>query len=460
MSGESHALCGGVNGYHRFEFLHVESQGHATRFHYRLSGAHVEPKELVEQVEWPLSLPAPDPRQPAIALALRHIHLMLGISYYKCCCPDEILVHGEPLSDREARFWEKVYTFGLGEFFYRNGLDPRERVHFPGGAPERAPIPLPAVAGERVLLLIGGGKDSAVSHAILRASGVPVELFSLGSAPWIKRLAAAFGDPHWVVGRRLDPNLFALNAAGAYNGHIPISACIAFIGVLLAMLGGYTAVVASNERTASYGNLLWHGMEINHQWSKGLDFERAFQEWQRAHFTGGPDYFSLLRPLSELAICALFARCEPYFASFTSCNANFKLADPRQPARWCGTCPKCVFVYLMLAAHLEQGALQTIFGADLLANAANLPLIEELAGVRGHKPFECVGTPEEVLAALAHLEGQGRLRATPVQGLYDAVLRERVVDPVGLWQAQLAPGEESTLSPLWRSRLDAYLQSA
>ncbi|MBF0461093.1 MAG: endonuclease domain-containing protein [Magnetococcales bacterium] len=446
--------------FQRFEFVQFESHGHTTRFRYRLSGEQVTPIDFEERLEWPLGLPAPDPRQPAVYRGLCNIHRMLGISYYKACCPPEIVLHGEPMSDREADFWEQVYTNGLGEFFYRNGLDPRGRVRFPRqGGRDPEPIAVPVPATEQVLLMIGGGKDAAVAHEIIQEAKVPMALFSLGSAPWIKRLAAALGGSHWVVGRHLDPKLFALNAAGAYNGHIPISACIAFIGTLVALVGGYRAVVASNERTASYGNLVWHGMEINHQWSKGLAFERAFQQRQREQLLQGPEYFSLLRPLSELAICGLFARRLRYFNCFTSCNANFQLRDTGQTPRWCGTCPKCLFVYLMLAPHLSQARLHTIFGLDLLADAANLPLLEELAGVQGHKPFECVGTPEEVLAALSHLDHQGRLQGTPVQAWYDTTLRAQVVDPVGLWQAQVAPGPESALSELWRSRLDAYLRA-
>ncbi|MBF0583981.1 MAG: endonuclease domain-containing protein [Magnetococcales bacterium] len=449
----------GQADYQRFEFLHFDSQGHTARFYYQLSGDRVAPIRFEERLEWPLELPAPDQGDPAVYRCLGNIHRMLGISYYKSCCPAEIILHGEPLSPPEADFWEQVYTFGLGEFFYRNDLDPRGRVRFPRRGSERPPLVCRKPATERVLLLIGGGKDSAVSYELIRASGVPVDLFSLGSAPWIQRLAAAFGAPHRVVGRQLDPQLFQLNRAGAYNGHIPISACIAFIGVLVAMVGGYSAVVASNERTASYGNLNWHGMEINHQWSKGLGFEQAFQALQRAQLVEGPDYFSLLRPLSELAICGLFARRGRYFADFTSCNANFQLGDTRQTPRWCGRCPKCIFVYVMLAPHLEPAPLQAIFGADLLADAANLPMLEALIGLSGHKPFECVGSPEEVLAALSELVRQGRLQLTPVYPLYEAALAKPGVDIGGLWEAQLLAGPESAFSPVWRARFDAYLRS-
>jgi hypothetical protein len=448
-----------VKHYSRFEFVGVETEGHHSRFLYRLSGDHVDPIDFTERVDWPAALPAPDPQRPEIRQALANVHRVLGISYYKSCCPAEIVVHGEPLSGPEAEFWEQLYTVGLGEFYYRNQLDPRGRVYFPCQEVARAPLIYLLPVQEKVLLLIGGGKDSAVSHEILCAAAVEVDLFSLGTAPWIKRLAAAFGAPHQVVGRQLDAKLFALNASGAYNGHIPISACIAFVAVVLALTGGYRAIVASNERTASYGNLVWQGMEINHQWSKSLQFERAFQGLQRLLYQEPPFYFSLLRSLSELAICGLFARRMRYFNCFTSCNANFQLKDTSQTPRWCGHCPKCVFVYLMMAPHLNESRLQSIFAGHFIYEAGNLPVLEELAGLRGHKPFECVGTPEEVRAALSHLYRQGRLQGTFLHAFYETHLADQVPDPQGLWQEEMAVGGESTLTPLWQGRLDAYLRA-
>ncbi|WP_130470483.1 endonuclease domain-containing protein [Candidatus Magnetaquicoccus inordinatus] len=448
-----------AENYQRFEFLPFESHGHQTTFHYRLSGDRVAPIDFCEQITWPAALPAPDPMRAEMQQALRNVQLVLGISYYKSCCPKEIIIHGALPNEQEAQFWDQLYTVGLGEFYYRNQLDPRGRVHFPWQAVSRPLLSCPEPVGEKVLLLIGGGKDSAVSYEIIREAGVEVALFSLGNAPWIKRLAAAFAAQHYVAGRQLDAKLFALNASGAYNGHIPISACIAFVSLVVALCGGYRAVIASNERTASYGNLHWLGMEINHQWSKSLQFEQSLQSLQRGLFVHAPDYFSLLRSLSELAICGLFARRLRYFNNFTSCNANFQLKDTSQTPRWCGRCPKCLFVYLMMAPHLNAERLQSIFAGDFLRDAANMPLLEELAGIRGHKPFECVGTPEEVLAALSQLYRQGRLQGSELQEFYEERLQVKVVDAQRLWQEQMAAGGESSVTPLWQRRLDDYLRA-
>jgi hypothetical protein len=251
------------------------------------------------------------------------------------------------------------------------------------------------------LLLWGGGKDSAVSHEILKHAGEPHDLLTLGSAGWepIRRSASAAAEALHVVERRLDPALFEMNATGALNGHVPVNAYLAFAGIVVALLTGRPAVIASNEASASYGNTVWHGLDVNHQWSKSLAFERMARGWLARHLAGGPEYVSLLRPLSELRITKAFADHPAYFEAASSCNANFRQDGPAS-SRWCRACAKCVFVAAMMRPWLDDAAYHRIFGGDPLADPANATLLEELLGRRGTKPFECVGTPHETLAAL------------------------------------------------------------
>ncbi len=429
----------------RFRFTTAQIDGRQVRLGYQLSGLDGE-LDLTETLTLPQA-PA-DPHHPAIQRALRDVHIVCGVSYWKSCCPPHIVVDDGPLDDDEAALWQEVYTFGLGEFFYRNDLPPS--VRFPGGGPRRVPVPgLPQT--DRVLMLIGGGKDSAVAREVLRHAGVDVTVISLGVAPWIRRSAAAMGDEHLIIGRALDRQLFALNDAGAHNGHVPISAIIAAATRLVALIGGYSAVISANERSASEGNVRWQGMEINHQWSKGIRFERLWQGHAGA-IVGGPTYFSLLRPLSELGIGACFARHERYFDHVTSCNANFRIRPGSAPARWCRRCPKCVFVYTILAPHLTDTQLDRIFGARLLADRANLPMVRELLGLAAVKPFECVGTPGEVAAALWRLRGRAIAKEA-------CALLPELEDPQALWETERAASSDDAMETAWRERLDAYLGS-
>jgi hypothetical protein len=406
-----------------------------------------------ERLVLPEAVPVPDPADPGVAALLDGMHRAFGVSYFKAAVPAR--VRARPLPEDDARFWDTLYTLGLGEFYYRNDLDPRGRVCFPRGsslpsARQREPT------HERVLLLAGGGKDSAVAREVVRHAGVSADALSLGTAPWITRSVEAMGLRHLVIRRDVDPTLFELNERGAWNGHVPISACIAFVASLVAYVGGYAAVIVANERSADEPNLVWNGIPVNHQWSKSLDFERAFQAWCARRWSGDPVYFSILRPLSEVRIAAAFARHAQYFAHFTSCNANFRYRAHAVPPRWCGRCPKCVFVQLALAPQLDDGTLDHVFGGQFFADPANRQILEALVGMTGFKPFECVGTATESRAALARLATQGRL-AESVRPWYLQHVAPSVDDPAAEWRRATAVGGPHCIPPTWEARLRAYL---
>jgi hypothetical protein len=63
--------------------------------------------------------------------------------------------------------------------------------------------------------------------------------------------------------------------------------------------------------------------------------------------------------------------------------------------RWCGNCPKCLFVYATLYPFLDNKILLKIFGRDIFENKNLLPFLEGLLGKGRPKPFECVGTIKE-----------------------------------------------------------------
>jgi hypothetical protein len=155
----------------------------------------------------------------------------------------------------------------------------------------------------------------------------------------------------------------------------------------------------ANERSASEGSFYEDGVEVNHQFSKGLEAERALRAALREAVGPAPEWFSLLRPASELAIARAFARLPQYHHAFTSCNTVFRLDPARRRTHWCGECDKCRFVFLILAPFLAPDRLVPIFGRDLFAEPEQLPGFLALLGLDAHKPFECVGTVAESVAA-------------------------------------------------------------
>lgn len=333
--------------------------------------------------------------------ALRLLALAAGLSYYKTCIPARIVVPWG-LTAGERDFLARLVRGGLAEFAYRN--DRPEALRPVIEAPE---VPAHDAVGDvvdsprRPLVAVGGGKDSVVTIETVRRLPVDVTLFSVNEYAPIRATAEHSGLPLLVARRTLDPLLFELNAQGALNGHVPVTAVNSLIACLSALRAGHDAVVFSNEASSSASNLTWEGVDVNHQWSKGLELEALLRE-----LVAGPrlTYFSFLRPLSELAIMRAFARLTDYHPVFTSCNRAFHL-DESKRRLWCGECPKCRFVFLCLAPFVSRDQLLAIFtGRDLLADPAQREGFLALLNVGGRlKPFECVGEPDECRVALTLL---------------------------------------------------------
>ena len=406
--------------------------------------------ELVETVTLPGAPFALDAaRAQAAQRALRLLHLIAGVSYYKAAVPNEIRIEGYAIDAATAVLMEQVYVHGLGEFAYRNGLSLHGRVRFPVAA--QAPAPA-AAAGlrEHALAAIGGGKDSLVSIEALRGAGVDQTVTWIGGSQLIAACAARTGLPTLNIGRALAPELFEYNRQGAWNGHIPVTAINSAIMVLAALLHGVDQVVFSNERSASYGSMIPGTGEVNHQWSKGWAFESAFGAYVQSHVAADLQYYSLLRPLSELAVARQFARTDHYDAHFSSCNRNFHLLGERPTNRWCGVCPKCHFVFLALAPFMPKPRLVGIFGRNLLDDANQTGGFDALLEYQDHKPFECVGEGQESRAAMAALGDRPEWREDVIVARFNREIRPQL-DASELVVAPLLEigGEHRIPAALW-----------
>ena len=440
--------------------------------------------ELVERIVFPAAPAIAPGREAAFGAALRLLHLVAGVSYYKAGVPAQIRIEGEPLDADTAALADEVYRHGLAEFAYQNGfhkigIDLRERIRFPfvdrhprergdpvpfaesreldsrvrgndermdsrvrgnderGGSgfrgndgqidsrvkgndeqartrvgrnDERGDL-APAIGlPRRTLLPIGGGKDSLVSVEQCKAIGEPATAVWIGDSALIAACAARTGLPLLNIKRQLAPELFEYNREGAWNGHVPVTAINSAILLCAAVLYGFDAIAFSNERSASSATLEYDGQQVNHQWSKGIDFERRLRAYVRAHVAADLDYFSLLRPWSELAVARAFVKATQYDDAFSSCNRNFRILGAHPADRWCGQCPKCHFVFLALAPFMAKPRLLRIFGRNLLDDATLAPGFDALLEYRNHKPFECVGEGAESRAAMHALTQRAEWR--------------------------------------------------
>lgn len=366
--------------------------------------------DFIEKISFPsVNIDIPEVLLKSI---LDNVMLILGISYWKLYCPREIIIESNFLTKEQADFWNNVYTKGLGEFFYKNKIDFRDLVKFPYLDNVQAKTTL-FPRKERTLLGFGGGKESIVAAEILKKENKEFGLLTVGTSQIQEETAAIIDKKPIIIKRELGAKLFDFNKQnGSYNGHIPISAIYAFLGLMAGIFYDYKHFVVGNEKSANYGNVEYLGEMINHQWSKSEEFEALFREYIQEFITTDILYSSPLRNMNELEVTEELVKYPEYFSVFSSCNANFKINNRVANQKWCGECPKCLFVFISLSAFLSKKEVLNIFGKNLFDNKSLLPLFEELVGVRNFKPFECVGTPEEVKEALKKILEKGEFEET------------------------------------------------
>ncbi|KAF5030046.1 hypothetical protein DSECCO2_642240 [anaerobic digester metagenome] len=205
---------------------------------------------------------------------------------------------------------------------------------------------------------------------------------------------------------------------------------------------GVSDIALSNESSANESTV--PGTDVNHQYSKSFEFEQDFRDYYEKYISEGFNYFSFLRPLTELQIAELFSKMTAYHAVFRSCNAGSK------EDIWCGKCPKCLFANIILSPFLPPEKLKEIFGSDLFDSRVLVTAFDELNGKIPVKPFECVGTVSEVNEAiqLAIQTFYKEKKSLPyLLSIYEKRHPETVVNSLGFWN------KEHNLSPFYEKIL-------
>lgn len=346
------------------------------------------------------TLPVPDfssLENGVVKRLLFSLGLVELVSYWKIACPPVVRILCGHISPQQAEWWKQQYKQGLGEFFYRNGIPVGPDFMEIQSAGEDFSVPASSDRELRGCIIpVGGGKDSIVTLTLLsrmREESYCYVMNSRGATEHSAELAGYPPEKRLNIKRTLAPEMLELNKQGYLNGHTPFSALVAFSGVLMAELYGKKYVVLSNESSANESTV--KGSDVNHQYSKSFQFEADFDRYVKDYIGSQVAYFSLLRPWSEFQIAAYFSGLKAFHPYFRSCNAGSKTDS------WCGHCAKCLFVALILTPFLTDGEISRIFGREILEDETLIPTLQELAGMTDEKPFECVGSREEICCAMA-----------------------------------------------------------
>ena len=326
---------------------------------------------------------------------LFNIGMIELISYWKLACPKKVYISPFNLDANQILWWKKLYFNGLGEFFYLNGIkenvnDFMDIICESDVACEKVDVSLK----ENTLVPIGGGKDSVVTVESLKNKMpiIPLIINPRGATKECVEVAGFSMEQTAVIKRNLDATMLRMNNEGFLNGHTPFSAMLAFYTLLIGFVTNSKYIALSNESSANEPTV--PDTEVNHQYSKSIAFENDFRDYVERYISSEIQYFSFLRPINEVQIASLFAKNKDYYKVFKSCNVGSKTDS------WCGKCPKCLFTYLIMSPFIPEEELIEIYGGNLLKDNDLLPILKQLKGEVEVKPFECVGTIEEVNACL------------------------------------------------------------
>ena len=334
------------------------------------------------------------------SIMLEKIVFLAGLSeipsYWKCTCSPNIIIECGLLDDKLIAWLKKLMYNGLGEFFYRNNIDVdiNNFVDIKSSGNKYETNYTGKYDG--YLVAVGGGKDSITSLEILKdVKNKKAFIMNNRKVCFDSCYTSGLTDNDIInVERLFDRKIIEINNKGFLNGHTPISSCIAFISYLTCFINGIKYAVLSNESSANESSV--RGTNINHQYSKSLEFENDFRWLTSNYLDKNIEYFSLLRPLSELEIMKIFTKYPKYFKHFISCNNGGKAKNIGKADGWCCSCSKCLFIYIIMSNFVSKDTMIDIFGEDLLDKKDMLNDFLELIGLRESKPFECVGTIDEV----------------------------------------------------------------
>lgn len=365
-----------------------------------------------------------------------HLGIAESISYWKCTCSKVLRIQCGVLNEEQIAWWKKLFFQGLGEFMYLNQISIEENELVQIQCEIGNPTPFKDDKSYLGCLVpVGGGKDSVVSLELLKEEEITTFSINGNSTTEhvIEQCENKKGD--YRAKRVLDKGLLELNEKGYLNGHTPFSSIVAFSSSISAFLNGNKYVVLSNETSANETTV--KDSFVNHQYSKSFEFEEDFTWYFKTLTDSDIHYFSLLRPLTEMQIAAVFATCEKYHSVFRSCNAGSKKGI------WCCNCPKCLFVYIILTPFLSQEKLISIFGENLLEKESLDLNFRELTGIEENKPFECVGTRREVLVALKYFVIKGG-KSLLTDRYYEYIMKEQenVQDLLKSWECENNVPEE------------------
>ena len=342
--------------------------------------------------------------------------ILIGTSYYKAH-PTSSVALSQKLDPFQAGFFNKVFQEGLSQYAFENGLYRDNLAHFTPTLTQAEPGV--RYKGRGIISLQSGGKDSLLVATLMQNAGIDF-------IPWY--VSSDQNGSHPAVIDQIFPQLNSKNSAvvkrqidhqnleqsGGLNGHVPITYINEALAIIQAILNNQNVIITSIGQEGAEPHSYIGDMPVNHQWSKTWEAEVLMAEYVKRYISEDIHIGSPIRKYSELRIAELFIqKCwKKYGYKFSSCNeANYRQGTQNSRLTWCGRCAKCANTYLLFCPFLAPQVLQSLFAdVDLFRKPDLVTTFKGLLGVDNvAKPFECVGTVDELRFAYHH-----RMKVPPI----------------------------------------------
>lgn len=307
--------------------------------------------------------------------------------------------------------WRTVFRNVWAQWRYEHDLPAYEGPRFVDAIAKSEPPGRVPEGDVELLAFCGGGKDSLVAAKLLERGHLPFATLGYAHSIYgptepqhalidrvVDATASRRSERQWVIDDLLDAPVARLRPELGVKyilaAETPASV---FAALPLALARGYRGLVVAHERGANEPNLVWNGEPVNHQWGKSWAAEQVLDGYIQRALLANVRYFSILQPVHDEVIFELLARDAALAPLTHSCN----VAKP-----WCARCPKCVYVWLQMAAHLPREIVRRTFthAVDVTENTHHF---HALLGLADHTPFECVGSVPESRLALAQAIANG-----------------------------------------------------
>ncbi len=320
------------------------------------------------------------------------------------------------VTPRFAALWRTVFENVWAQWRFEND-DPTYRgPAFDTAAGDLAITPprgRPLDAG--TISFCGGGKDSLVAMLLLSEIRHPFGALVYSASYYgtsrdqhalIDTLIDSFGVDvklkQWIFDDFLDSPVLHARASWGVRSVTAAETPSSIFGVLPYVLDrGYEFVSLAHERSADAPQVIWTrtGEPVNHQWGKSYEAEALLNSYIQETLVPEFEYFSILKPIYDVAIFGMLRGAERHVVHTHSCNV-------RKP--WCRRCAKCAYVWLGYTAFLDRDVVDRTFGGENLFDVAdNTFLFRQLCGLEDQLPFECIGEAPEAALFLAMAARKG-----------------------------------------------------